>query len=261
MAVPPDPQADRRLDPWLDLVRDAVLRGGTFPDRLVREQLHADFGAYVVGAWSDGGALAMDEDVPTWPVAEVEPHWQDGGWWRHPLTRWYTVAPDLTPITVERVPTWLVAARERDELREALVHPEVRQQLSIMQFRDGPRRRAFTLGRSGADFSEGELALARQLQPLLALLDRQAAVLAAVDARSLAAELGVSARQLAVLELLDEGLTAEAIGRRLGISPRTVQVHLRHVYRALGVHDRLLAVRVYRDVRARLSRSGLRNLA
>jgi DNA-binding CsgD family transcriptional regulator len=218
-----------------------------------------------VGAWSDGGDLAIDANVPTWPVAEVEAHWQDGGWWRHPLTRWYSVAPDLTPITAERVPTWLVPARERDEVREALVHPDVRQQLSIMHFRDGPRRRAFTLGRSGADFSDAELALARQIQPLLALLDRQAQVLdrvlAQVDPGALAAELGVSARQLAVLELLDEGLTAEAIGRRLGISPRTVQVHLRHVYRALEVHDRLLAVRVYRDARQRLSRTGLRNPA
>ena len=238
-----------------------MLRGGAFPGRLVRARLHADFGSYVVGAWSHDGDLTIDENVPTWPVAEAEAHWQEGGWWRHPLTRWYTVSPDLTPITVERVPTWLVPAGERDELREALVHPEVRQQLSIMHFRDGARRRGFTLGRSGADFSDDELALARQLQPLLALLDRQAEVLAAVEPAALASELGVSARQLAVLELLDEGLTADAIGRRLGISTRTVQVHLRHVYRALGVHDRLLAVRVYREVRARHGDAGLRNPA
>jgi DNA-binding CsgD family transcriptional regulator len=253
VAVQPDRRTDRRLDPWLDLVRDTVLHGNDFPDRLIRERLHADFDSYVVGSWFDGGGLGMDEIVPNWPVAVVEDHWQKGGWRRHPLTRWYSVAPDLTPITVERVPTWLVTARERDELREALVHPEVRQQLSIMHFRDGERRRAFTLGRAGADFSAGELALARQIQPLLALLDRQAEVLEAVDADALAQELGVTGRQLAVLELLDEGLTAEAIGRRLGISTRTVQAHLRNTYRALGVHDRLLAVRVYGEARRRLS--------
>ena len=254
-------QPDRRLDPWFDLVRDAVLHGGGFPDRAVREQLHVSFGCYVVGSWSDGSQVAIDEAVPTWPVAQIEPHWRDGGVWRHPVPRWYTVAPDLTPITIERVPTWLVTVRERDELREALVPPQVRQQLTIVHFRDGTRRRAFTLGKSGADFTGAELAVARQLQPLLALLDRQAQVLGAVSSRTLAAELGVSARQLAVLELLDEGLTAEAIGRRLGISQRTVQVHLRHVYRALGVHDRLMAVRVYGDVRRRLGSTAVRNPA
>ncbi|WP_148574907.1 response regulator transcription factor [Nocardioides caldifontis] len=261
MAPQTDRRADRRLDPWLDLVRDAVLHAGPFPDRLIREQLHREFGSYVVGGWSDGADVAIDEAVPTWPVAQVEEHWRHGGWRRHPLPRWYTVAPDLTPMTIERVPTWLVTERDRDELREALVPPEVQQQMSIMHFREGMRRRAFTLGRAGTDFSDGEVAFARQLQPLLALLDRQAQVLAEVDSETLAGELGVSGRQLAVLELLDEGLTAEAIGRRLGISPRTVQVHLRHVYRALDVHDRLLAVRIYRDVRRRLSGRDVRNPA
>ena len=50
-------------------------------------------------------------------------------------------------------------------------------------------------------------------------------------------------RELTVLRLLAEGETAAGIGRRLGISPRTVQKHLEHLYRKLGVGDRLLAVR------------------
>lgn len=238
-----------------------MLRGGGFPVGPVREQLHTTFGCYVVGSWSDGSDVAIEDAVPTWPVAQIEPHWRDGGVWRHPVPRWYSVASDLTPITIERVPTWLVTARERDELREALVPREVRQQLTIVHFRDGTRRRAFTLGKDGPDFSDADMALARSVQPLLALLDRQAEVLGAVDPAALATELGISARQLAVLELLDEGLTAEAIGRRLGISTRTVQVHLRRVYRALGVHDRLMAVRVYGDVRRRVSGRAVRNPA
>jgi DNA-binding NarL/FixJ family response regulator len=39
------------------------------------------------------------------------------------------------------------------------------------------------------------------------------------------------------------GLTAEGIARRLGTSPRTVHKHLEHVYRKLGVTDRLGAFR------------------
>ena len=49
-------------------------------------------------------------------------------------------------------------------------------------------------------------------------------------------------RELAVLHLLVEGCTAVAMAHRLGISVRTVQKHLEHVYRKLGVGDRLSAV-------------------
>ena len=58
----------------------------------------------------------------------------------------------------------------------------------------------------------------------------------------------LTGRELAVLALLAEGLTAEAIGRRLGVSRHTVRKHLEHLYRKLGVGDRLVAVR---EARAR----------
>ena len=54
--------------------------------------------------------------------------------------------------------------------------------------------------------------------------------------------LGLTGRELAVLHLLVEGCTAVAMAHRLGISVRTVQKHLEHVYRKLGVADRLGAV-------------------
>ncbi|MFY0409088.1 response regulator transcription factor [Solicola sp. PLA-1-18] len=50
-------------------------------------------------------------------------------------------------------------------------------------------------------------------------------------------------REQAVLVLLERGLTAAQIGRRLGISAATVRKHLEHVYAKLGVHDRLSATR------------------
>jgi len=49
-------------------------------------------------------------------------------------------------------------------------------------------------------------------------------------------------RELTVLALLAEGLTADAIARRLDISPRTVHRHLQHLYRKLGTTDRLATV-------------------
>jgi len=52
----------------------------------------------------------------------------------------------------------------------------------------------------------------------------------------------LTARELAVLRLLADGRPASAIGRRLGISERTVHKHLEHVYRKLDARDRLSAV-------------------
>lgn len=52
----------------------------------------------------------------------------------------------------------------------------------------------------------------------------------------------LSPRERQVLGLLSEGLSALAIGHRMGVSERTVHKHLGNIYRKLGVHDRLLAV-------------------
>lgn len=49
-------------------------------------------------------------------------------------------------------------------------------------------------------------------------------------------------RQREVLQLLGDGLTVQAIARRLGLSPRTVGKHLERVYRRLGTSDRLMTV-------------------
>jgi DNA-binding CsgD family transcriptional regulator len=57
-----------------------------------------------------------------------------------------------------------------------------------------------------------------------------------------AAEYGLTPREFTVLILLAEALTAAAIGRRLGISARTVHRHLEHLYRKLNTSDRLGAV-------------------
>ncbi|HEY0118272.1 MAG TPA: response regulator transcription factor [Cellulomonas sp.] len=51
----------------------------------------------------------------------------------------------------------------------------------------------------------------------------------------------LSAREREVLELLAQGLANKQIGRSLGISERTVKVHVGHVFRALGVADRTSA--------------------
>ncbi|MEO8519517.1 MAG: response regulator transcription factor [Dermatophilaceae bacterium] len=51
----------------------------------------------------------------------------------------------------------------------------------------------------------------------------------------------ISARELQVLRLVAQGLANKQIGRTLGISERTVKVHVTHVFRRIGVTDRTSA--------------------
>jgi DNA-binding NarL/FixJ family response regulator len=52
----------------------------------------------------------------------------------------------------------------------------------------------------------------------------------------------LTAREREILLLLAEGLTIHQIGRRLGISPRTVETHVAKLYRKLAVRTRIQAM-------------------
>jgi DNA-binding CsgD family transcriptional regulator len=55
-------------------------------------------------------------------------------------------------------------------------------------------------------------------------------------------DLPVTQREREVLERLAAGKTDREIGEILGMSPRTVQKHLQHIYEKLGVETRTAAV-------------------
>jgi DNA-binding NarL/FixJ family response regulator len=57
----------------------------------------------------------------------------------------------------------------------------------------------------------------------------------------------LSVRELQVLRLVAKGLANKQIGRSLGISERTVKVHVGHVFRRIGVTDRTSAAMWARD--------------
>ncbi len=61
------------------------------------------------------------------------------------------------------------------------------------------------------------------------------------------ASLGLSGRETEVLGWVAQGKTNPEIGVILGISPRTVQKHLEHVYGRLGVENRQAAMRLALD--------------
>ncbi len=99
---------------------------------------------------------------------------------------------------------------------------------------------AFVVGRH-SPFRSTDRQLAATLWTLL--LDHHARYGAASRPKPPSAESSsLTARELAVLALLGEGLTAAAIARRLQISVRTVHKHLERIYAKLEVTDRLAAV-------------------
>lgn len=51
----------------------------------------------------------------------------------------------------------------------------------------------------------------------------------------------LTAKQTEVLRLVAEGLPNRLVGRRLGVSEKTVKAHLTQIYHALGVTDRVQA--------------------
>ena len=57
----------------------------------------------------------------------------------------------------------------------------------------------------------------------------------------------LSVREREVLELVAQGLPNKLIGRSLGISERTVKVHVSHLFRRIGVTDRTSAAIWARD--------------
>ena len=103
--------------------------------------------------------------------------------------------------------------------------------------------------RAGGDFTEDHVRAAEQLQPLLAgveqqrqLLERLRATSAPAEAPEATASSRLTPRQVTVLLLLADALTASAIAHRLGISVRTVHKHVESLYRKLGTRDRVSTV-------------------
>jgi DNA-binding CsgD family transcriptional regulator len=96
---------------------------------------------------------------------------------------------------------------------------------------------SFVLNRNGRDFSDRERQLLDLVREPLAALYRHALA----RARPFGA-LPVTARERQVLEWLAAGKTDREIGQILGVSPRTVQKHLQHIYEKLGVETRTAAV-------------------
>ena len=92
-----------------------------------------------------------------------------------------------------------------------------------------------SLDRSDGDFSDRDAAVLAILQPHLAAMRRRAI---GRDAPPRDNDLRVTMREAEVLTWVVRGKRNEEIGRLLFISSGTVEKHLEHAFRKLGVHSR-----------------------
>ena len=231
---------------WLDLTADLLSRaGGSFAHEELLVALGETFDC--ISSWhlqaSDGGfSFDLNQPISGFPAAGELETWSLANRTSHPLLWWYRTTLDPGPMSVERVPRAMAPAHGFGLVHELCAPHGLERQLSI-PYDLGADHRAFVLGKDGADFTDEQVALARFLHPLIALLARQSRVLGG-PSPLLGDEVGLTGRERAVLVLLSRGLTAQAIAHALGMSARTVHTHLSHVYRKLGVCDRLQAVTV-----------------
>jgi DNA-binding CsgD family transcriptional regulator len=233
-----------RTAEWVGLAADLVSEHTeTRQAARINRQLVETFGA-VGGAFCDRG-------IELWPIDRFTASVDDIASWcarhapmEHPILRYFLATGDWRVMQVADVPTdivstavsgaWIERGRQWGGVQHQIALPLT-------------RRRAFVVGRP-EPFTGAEMHLARQVRRLIAGLDRHHGAFsrwsraAGLEAWVTADDVGLTPRELTVLALLAEGLTAASIGRRLMITERTVHKHLQHSYTKLGVTDRLGAV-------------------
>jgi DNA-binding CsgD family transcriptional regulator len=107
--------------------------------------------------------------------------------------------------------------------------------------------RCWTFNRTDRDFTDAERDLADRIQPMLVALEQvwdHAAGTAsqAPEMREIQQDVGLTPREIQVLQCTARGLTAAATARSLRIAEATVRKHLENCYRKLDRRDRLTAV-------------------
>ena len=197
--------------------------------------------------WMD----AVPEDFPLPCSAPADPAFDeyDVALDRHPLMRHYRATADGVPRVAERLDD---PGRWPDEPTRDLVFtliPAARQ-LALPLPAPTDEWHLILLGRNSGGFGARDLEMAKVLvPPLAALVNQQRQLMrrrglhpALSETSAFENEHRLTPRELAVLTLLGDTLTATAIAHRLGISPRTVHKHLESIYRKLGTRDRLATI-------------------
>jgi DNA-binding CsgD family transcriptional regulator len=191
--------------------------------------------------FNDAKAYHRVRDVPDAVIAE------------HPVVAHQLAHHDSEPVL--RVSDFISdrAFRSSRVYRELFVPQGVHYQLSVATDGDHTVSKGWIIKRSIRDFTEAELRHGRHLQPLLALLDTVYSSsriyhAGSADIDEARKRVRLTVRELDILTLLADGLSAQQIARLRRISVRTVRKHLENIYEKLDCHDRLLAVNKARQL-------------
>jgi DNA-binding CsgD family transcriptional regulator len=176
---------------------------------------------------------------------------------QQPLLRWYAFSGQTGPQSFGRVPDALASSSQKRAWEELARPWGIVHHLSIPLDTGGGDHNAYLIHRPDRDFTDQELALARLLQPILTGIALHFGIAQSTSGAIFDGSAhDLTAREMTILTLLSQGLTAEGLARRLSISPRTVGKHLEHIYRKLDVSDRLMAVQMARELGLLRSTSG-----
>jgi len=234
---------------WLELVSDALATPSpVFPEQRVAEQLRRTFGARGVAFSQRSPATGIAQEI--WPLDEqfnghrAEIHrWSiDESPRAHPVLRFYLSTLQCTPQQVHDVPERFADRRVMGAWLERASGWGAPANAALPTYFADDGHRAFVIARVDP-FRPGELSLLAVLHGLLIGLDRQYTAFRRIAPGLDTAQAGrLTVRELTVLGLVAEGLTAAATARRLAVAETTVHKHLHNTYRKLGVRDRLSAV-------------------
>jgi DNA-binding CsgD family transcriptional regulator len=236
---------------WIDLAAEILdSHATTWPAEAVSRQLVDAFDGFgcgyrvgqaekgVQGLWPPERFIEHADEISRWSRRKAATE--------HPILCYYLATCEIRPIQVDDVPPHIATPRlisdwtERGRRWGGIHH-----QLALPLAVTATERTGFVIGRADP-FTAQEIDQACTLVRLLAALDRHFAACScyagAGPRTDIAEEVRLTPRQLVVLALLADGLTATAIGHRLLITERTVHKHLERIYAKLGVTDRLGAV-------------------
>ncbi|OIJ63630.1 hypothetical protein WN71_032940 [Streptomyces mangrovisoli] len=158
----------------------------------------------------------------------------------HPLLRHYAHSADRTPLTLDDLADERWWKSEAYHAGKAAIG--IDRQLALPLSSRPGQVRGVIMSRTGHGFSDRDLEYAGLARSLLDTVSAHETVTSALTRLADPSELGITVREMAVLALLDEGLTAHAVGSRLRIAERTVVKHKENLYRKLRVHDRVTAL-------------------
>jgi DNA-binding CsgD family transcriptional regulator len=157
-----------------------------------------------------------------------------------PLLRHYARTADRTPLALDEIADdrWWKSAAYRAGKSSIGIDRQLALPLSSR-----PRQvRGVIMSRSGHGFTDRDLEYAGLARSLFDTVSAHESVTLRIPRLGDPAEYGITSREMAVLALLSEGLTAYAIGSRLRIAEKTVVKHKENIYKKLRVHDRVTAV-------------------